>query len=175
MIALRKMAKNEIPLLYSIALRAFQSDYEKYGFYPPFMKEKTKSFLPPLMFGKVILADNAIIGGVFFAVIGKKGEIGTIFIDPVHQKKGYGQQVMLEIEKQHPKVKKWKLETLGESFGLHRFYEKLGYVKSGERKDPKSAPATLADIHERCDKRLVNVAFLRLQLVSPEKRSRLTP
>lgn len=141
MVVIRKMTKNDVPLLYDMALRSFQPDYDKYGVYPPLLKEKTKSFLPPLMFGKVILADNTIIGGAFVVGIGKKGEIGAIFLDPMHQKKGYGQQVMLEIEKQYTKVKKWKLETPGESLGLHRFYEALGYVKTGEMKDPKSGMA----------------------------------
>lgn len=132
------MNKNDVPVLYEIALRAFQGDYEKYGVYPPLLKQKQKQFFPPLMFGKVILVDNAMIGGAFVVGIGKKGEIGAIFIDPIHQGKGLGQQIMLTIEKQYPKVKKWKLETPGESFGLHRFYESLGYIKVGEMKDSKS-------------------------------------
>lgn len=41
---------------------------------------------------------------------------------------------MLMIEKMYPKVQRWKLETPAESYGLHRFYESLGYVKTGERK-----------------------------------------
>jgi len=132
------MNKSEVPMLYDIALRAFRPDYEKYGVYPPLLKQKQRQFLPPLMFGKTLLNDDDIIGGAFVVGIGKKGEIGAIFIDPVHQKKGLGRQVMLDIEKQYPKVKKWKLETPSESFGLHRFYESLGYVKTGEMKDPKS-------------------------------------
>ena len=138
MVTLRKMNKNDVPILYDMAMRSFEPDYDKYGVYPPLLKTKTKSFLPPLMFGKAILADDKIIGGAFVVGIGKKGEIGAIFIDPIHQKKGYGQQIMLEIEKQYPKVRKWKLETPGESFGLHRFYESLGYIKTGEMKDQKS-------------------------------------
>jgi len=132
------MTKQDIPALYEIALQAFQPDFEKYGVYPPLLKEKNRQFLPPLVFGKTIMIDNTIIGGAFVAGLGKKGEIGSIFIDPAYQKKGYGRQVMLSIENQYPKVKKWKLETLSESFGLHRFYEALGYVKTGEMKDPKS-------------------------------------
>lgn len=132
------MNKNDVPVLYDIALCAFQPDYEKYGVYPPLLKQKQRQFLPPLVFGKVILVDDVIIGGAFVVGIGKKGEIGAIFINPAHQKKGSGRQVILTIEKQYPKVKKWKLETPGESFGLHRFYESSGYIKVGETKDRKS-------------------------------------
>ena len=35
----------------------------------------------------------------------------------------------------YTKVKKWKLETPAESYGLHKFYESLGYVKVGEMND----------------------------------------
>jgi len=132
------MRKDDIAILYDIALRSFQPDYEKYGVYPPLINLKRKNFLPPLMFGKTILAGDNIVGGAFVAAFGKKGEIGAIFIDPPRQGKGYGRQAMLMAENMHPKVKQWKLETPAESYGLHRFYESLGYVKTRERKDKKS-------------------------------------
>ena len=132
------MMRNDVPTLYDMALRSFQPDYTKYGFYPPFIKEKTKNFLPPLMLGKVILAHDTIIGGAFVVSFGKKGEIGTIFIEPVHQKKGYGRQAMLEIEKLYPRIKKWKLDVLAENNHLHGFYESLGYKRIGEMTDKAS-------------------------------------
>ncbi len=49
-----------------------------------------------------------------------------------------GCQVISVIEKQYPRVKTWKLETPADNTGLHRFYESLGFVKTGEMKDPKS-------------------------------------
>ena len=138
MVTLRKMVKSDVPMLYDMALRSFLPDYSKYGFYPPLIKEKTKSFLPPLIFGKVILTDDAIIGGAFVVGLGKKGEIGSIFIDPVYQRKGYGKQAMLTIEKLHPRIKRWKLDVLAENRHLHGFYESLGYKKIGEMTDKAS-------------------------------------
>lgn len=138
MLSIIKMKKEDVEALYDIAMRAFKPDYEKYGVYPPLVNLKRKSFMPPLIFGKTILAYNRIIGGTFVAVLGRKGEIGAIFLDPNEQHKGYGKQIMLSIEKLYPKVKRWKLETLADSYGLHKFYESLGYVKVGERKDKKS-------------------------------------
>jgi GNAT superfamily N-acetyltransferase len=132
------MERNDVGVLYDIALRAFLPDYEKYGVYPPLIKEKTKSFLPPRLFGKTILFDDIIIGGAFVVGLLSKGEIGAIFLDPNHQNKGYGKQIMLMIEKLYPKVRRWKLDTPAESYGLHRFYESLGYVKIGEMEDKKS-------------------------------------
>ena len=135
---MRKMKKEDVPMLYEIALRAFQPDFEKYGVYPPLLKTDKKKFLPPLIFGKVILLEDKEIGGAFVVGMGKRGEVGAIFIDPEQQKKGYGRQVMMAIEKQYPKVKRWKLDTPSENYHLHRFYESLGYVKTGELKDPNS-------------------------------------
>lgn len=138
MVRFRKMKKQDVPMLYEMALRAFLPDYEKYGVYPPLLKVQKQQFFPPLMFGKVILVDGEAVGGAFVVAMGKKGELGAIFIDPEHQKKGYGRQVMLAIEAAHPHVKRWKLDTPSENYHLHRFYESLGYVKTGKLKDPNS-------------------------------------
>ena len=53
-------------------MRAFKPDYEKYGVYPPLLKAENKSFLPLIMFGKVILADDQELGGIFAVAMGKK-------------------------------------------------------------------------------------------------------
>lgn len=122
MITVRKMSKSDIPILYKVALRAFALDYERFGVYPPMINSKKKRFLPPHIFGKTILENDTIIGGAFVVAFGKKGEIGTIFIDPIYQHKDYGKQAIQIIEKAYPKVQKWKLDTPAENHGLHRFY-----------------------------------------------------
>ena len=141
MITVRKMTKGDIAVLYEVALLAFAPDYARFGKYPPMMNLKKKQFVPPRIFGKTILEGDTIIGGAFVAGFGKKGEIGTIFIAPVYQHKGYGKQALQIIEKAYPKVRKWKLDTPAANDGLHRFYESLGYVKIGEVKDKKSGIA----------------------------------
>lgn len=84
----RQKCREIIPMLYEIALHAFQPDFEKYGVYPPLLKTDKKKFLPPLIFGNVILLEGKKIGGAFVVGMGKRGEIGAIFIDPKQQKKG---------------------------------------------------------------------------------------
>ena len=138
MLSIRKMQKGDVEILFSIALLSFQPDYDKYGVYPPLIRLKQRKFLPPRIFGKTILADGAIIGGAFVVAFGRKGELGSIFLDPQQRQKGYGKQAMRMIEKLYPKVSRWKLDTLAESYGLHRFYESLGYVKIGEMEDKKN-------------------------------------
>ena len=72
MVSIRKMQKEDVEIIYNIALRSFQPDYEKYGVYPPLINLKSKKFLPPIMFGKSILKDNTIIGGAFVTGLGKR-------------------------------------------------------------------------------------------------------
>lgn len=38
MIAIRKMKKDDVEILYDITIRSFEPDYEKYGVYPPQFK-----------------------------------------------------------------------------------------------------------------------------------------
>lgn len=85
-----------------------------------------------------ILFKDTIIGGAFVVEVGKKGEIGAIFIDPSYQHKGFGKETMLFIENMYPTVKIWTLETPADSFKKHRFYESIGYKKTDEREDKKS-------------------------------------
>jgi len=138
MLSIRNMRKDDVETLYNIALRSFQRDYEKYGVYPPLINQKRKRFLPPLIFGKTILSEDVIIGGAFVIGFLKKGELGAIFLDTCWQGKGYGRQAIQKIEKMYSKVKIWKLETPAESYGLHCFYESLGYIKIGEKEDAGS-------------------------------------
>ena len=135
LLSIRKMQKSDVGLLFNIALLAFKPDSEKYGMYPPLMRLNKKEFLPSQKFGKIILYDGEIIGGVFVMAFGKKGILGSIFLDPQQQGKGYGRQAMLMIEKMYPKVRRWKLDTPSESHGLHKFYKSLGYIKTGEMED----------------------------------------
>ena len=135
MLVIRKMQKGDMDKLFNIALLAFKQDSEKYGMYPPLLKIKQKKFLPPRKLGKTITVDGVVVGGAFVMAFGKKGILGSIFLDPQYQHKGYGKQAMLMIEKMYPKVIRWKLDTPSESYGLHKFYESLGYVKTGEMED----------------------------------------
>jgi len=138
MISIRKMKKEDIPILYAIAKRAFQPDYEKFGVYPPMMNVKKETFSPPRSFGKTVIIDDCIAGGAFVLSLGRKGELGALFLDPSYHGKGYGKKLLLLIEQTYPKVKKWRLDTPAENEHLHGFYESLGYVKTKEIMDKKS-------------------------------------
>jgi len=75
------------------------------------------------------LADEngVIMGG---AILFRKGDtlnIGRIFIDPQHFRKGYGILMMREIEAMFPDVKVFTLDTPAWNTRTNAFYTKLGY------------------------------------------------
>ena len=136
MLTVRKMQKQDVGVLFEIALRAFQPDFEKHGEYPPLIDQKHKKFMPPLSSGVVILQDDSIIGGAFALTFSKRGEIAAIFIDPSLHRQGLGAQAMALVEGMHPKVRKWSL-GVSNNVPLQWFFQSLGYARSGDVKDRK--------------------------------------
>ena len=71
--------------------------------------------------------NGVIIGG---AILFRKGDtlnIGRIFIDPQHFRKGYGTCMMREIEALFPDVKHFTLDTPIWNTRTNAFYTGLGY------------------------------------------------
>ena len=83
------------------------------------------------------LADGngVILGG---AILFRKGDvlnIGRIFIDPQHFRKGYGVFMMREIEALFPDVKVFTLDTPAWNTRTNAFYTGLGYSEVKREKD----------------------------------------
>ncbi len=79
-----------------------------------------------------IVADNRIIGGLFvFTLEGGRCELGRIYIDPDYQNQGIGAQALAFIERTFP-ARRWTLDTPAWATRNQHFYEKHGYVKTGE-------------------------------------------
>ena len=73
--------------------------------------------------------DGEIVGGAILFV-DKDGEtlnVGRIFLDPVHHRKGHGLSLMKMVETFHPGIKKIKLDTPLWNARTNAFYAKLGY------------------------------------------------
>ena len=71
--------------------------------------------------------NGVIMGG---AILFRKGDtlnIGRIFIDPQHFRKGYGILMTREIEAMFPDVKVFTLDTPAWNTRTNAFYTKLGY------------------------------------------------
>ena len=75
------------------------------------------------------LADEngVILGGAILFRRGDTLNIGRVFIDPQHFRKGYGILMMREIEALYPDVKVSTLDTPVWNIRTNAFYTKLGY------------------------------------------------
>ena len=75
------------------------------------------------------LADEngVILGGAILFRQGDTLNIGRIFIDPQHFRKGYGILMMQEIAAMFPDVKAFTLDTPAWNTRTNAFYTRLGY------------------------------------------------
>lgn len=71
--------------------------------------------------------DSAVVGGAVLFLYSTTLIVGRIFIDPIYYRKGYGKELMLEIEHLFPNVKLIKLDTPTWNTRTNSFYKKCGY------------------------------------------------
>ncbi|OKP97424.1 N-acetyltransferase [Paenibacillus sp. P46E] len=81
-----------------------------------------------------LLADDSIIGGmlVFASPDEREYHLGRIFIDPLYQNRGYGQDAFNFLFSTFPNAQKWTLDTPSWAVRNQYFYEKLGFVQIAE-------------------------------------------
>ena len=109
--------------------------YKDYDTNPMFEKLEKISYKIENHYYYKIIADGRIIGGVHAY---KKAEfhyyINRIFIHPDFENLGIGKKSIEFIEnlEECSDAEIWTLETPHKSFKNHYFYEKLGYVRTGE-------------------------------------------
>ena len=73
--------------------------------------------------------NGLILGGAVLFRNGDTLNIGRIFIDPQHFRKGYGILMMQEIEALFPDVKVFVLDTPVWNTRTNAFYTRLGYLE----------------------------------------------
>ncbi|WP_052380412.1 GNAT family N-acetyltransferase [Paenibacillus camerounensis] len=80
-----------------------------------------------------LIAGNSIIGGMIVFPFPEAGEchLARIFIDPLYQNHGYGQESFRFLFETYPAARKWTLDTPSWAIRNHYFYEKLGFVRTG--------------------------------------------
>ncbi len=76
-----------------------------------------------------LTGNGLIIGGAILFLNGDTLNIGRIFIDPAHHRKGFGTQMMHEIEQLFPGVTSFSLDTPVWNRRTNAFYGKLGYAE----------------------------------------------
>ena len=78
---------------------------------------------------KLVNEHGVIIGGAILFLNGDTLNIGRIFINPEHFRKGCGIFMMREIEAMFPDVKVFSLDTPVWNVRTNTFYAKLGYLE----------------------------------------------
>ncbi len=127
-----KASTSDALVLTSISRRAFNSDAEAGAASsggPPGYQSVTFHVRMARMNHLFKLADkNGVIYGG--AILFRKGDtlnIGRVFIDPQHFRKGYGLFMMREIEAMYPDIKVFTLDTPIWNTRTNAFYIRLGY------------------------------------------------
>ena len=104
--------------LTAISKRAFDSDMKvgaaSAGDPPGY---RSVSFYGKMANGK-LTEDEVIVGGAVLFRDGEKMNVGRIFVEPEHFRKGYGLHIMRQIEEQFPDVCLFALDRTGEDDGI---------------------------------------------------------
>ena len=135
--------EDDIPALTAVMTRSFDDDSQRFqgksegGPEGYNTGDFFRRFMRPRNCYKIMLGDTLIGAFIVFRDYPEKGSnvLGTIFLDPEYQSYGIGTQVMEYIHDSFP-AKRWVLDTPHWHTRNHYFYEKLGYHKIGERKEP---------------------------------------
>jgi len=127
-----KAGTSDAPVLTGISKQAFDSDAEVGAASPggpPGYRSVSFHVKMARMNHLFKLADEngVILGGAILFRRGDTLNIGRVFIDPQHFRKGYGILMMREIEALYPDVKVSTLDTPVWNIRTNAFYTKLGY------------------------------------------------
>ncbi len=76
-----------------------------------------------------LVDDYKIVGGALLFLKADELNVGRIFVDPEHFRKGYGIFMMQQIEESFAEVKVFTLDTPIWNVRTNAFYQKLGYVE----------------------------------------------
>lgn len=138
MIRFAKAKYEDAEKLTEVQIKTFDDDARKFfgkpkGGPPGYNSVPWQKMMMKKGFYYKILAGNTIIGGIIvFKVKPGHYNLGRIYIDPDYQNKGIGTQAMKFIESTFRDAQKWTLGTPKLAYRNHHFYEKFGYVRSGD-------------------------------------------
>ena len=133
----------DIPMMTEVMTRSFNDDSQRFRGEPeggPDGYNDGRFFNQWMKKGKcwkIQLGDRLIGAFLIFEDYPEKGSnvLGTIFLDPEYQNHGIGSYVMDYVHQTFP-AKRWVLDTPEWHTRNHHFYEKLGYRKIGEQREP---------------------------------------
>ena len=128
-----KASTSDALILNCISKQAFDSDVEvgapSAGGPPGYMSLKYHMKMARSGCLFKLTEDGLIIGGAILFLKGDTLNIGRIFVNPDHHRKGYGTRMMQKIEALFPEVKTYTLDTPVWNNRTNSFYQKLGYTE----------------------------------------------
>ena len=120
-------------VLNAISKLAFDSDMEvgapSAGGPPGYMSLKYHMKMAKSGYLFKLTENSLIVGGAILFRNGNTLNIGRIFIDPQHFRKGYGTCMMREIEALFPDARLFTLDTPAWNTRTNAFYTRLGYTE----------------------------------------------
>ncbi len=140
-VALRSARADEAPALADISRRAFDGDQDLGapgpGGPPGYASAEWQTEMMTAGRYHAVIVDGAVAGG---AIVFRMGpghyELGRLFLDPEWQGQGIGKQVMGLLFAAYPGAERWTLDTPTWNPRTRHFYESLGFVAVGGRREP---------------------------------------
>ncbi len=134
MVTIERASPEDAPALAQVGTQAFAQDAERYGASPSGIDrvENHLAWLEQCHYYKILDA-AAIVGGILVSpsADGHYG-LSALFVAPAFQRQGIGTRAVRLMEQTYPAATRWALCTPYLNHRLHRFYERVGYVKVGE-------------------------------------------
>ena len=92
-----------------------------------------------------IVYDGKIVGGIVVEDLGQGHfHLDRLYIDPAYHNLGIGSRAMNFIEREYP-ARLWTLNTPTYATRNQHFYEKFGYIRTGEFPEPDHPDIVLID------------------------------
>ena len=136
MITLERAKLDDADALLAAKIDAFSCDVALYGYGPPdydSLKDISRAIVKPENRYFKILKDGVLAGGVCACDLGGGHfHLNSIYVFTAQQSGGTGTIAMRLLFDVFPETLRWTLETPYLSVRNHHFYEKLGFVKTGE-------------------------------------------
>lgn len=141
-LALRRAEAKDAYALHVIQEGAFAEDLLRYGDRSDCpARESFHRLTEKISSGNyhVLLENGTVIGGADVRMEEASGtaRLARVYLAPDYQGMGFGGWFLLALEERYGSAVRWVLDTPHRNFRNQRFYESLGYVRTGERRvDP---------------------------------------
>ena len=129
----------DIDTVFEIQRAAYKPLYEKYqdDSTNPYMESKEtvlRKYTRAGTSGYLFFIDATAVGAVRinFDDVSKSGRVSALCVLPQYQGRGIAQAALMEIERMHPNIERWFLDTILEEAGNCHLYENIGYKKTGK-------------------------------------------